>query len=179
MPEIKTENTIISPKRKLILESLSDIIGNDHKCLVFTNYLGVIEVLSEDFNQLDCDYLVMTGATKNRQELVDKFQNDDNTKIFMMTLKTGGVGLNLTAAEYVFIFDPWWNIAAETQAIDRTHRIGQKNNIFCYKIITKNTIEEKIILLQEKKKNLFDSIISDDNSITKKLTEEDIDYILK
>jgi SNF2 family DNA or RNA helicase len=179
MPEIKTDNTIISPKRKIILDSISDIIGNNHKCLVFTNYLGVIEVLSDDFNQFDCDYLVMTGATRNRQELVDKFQNDDNTKIFMMTLKTGGIGLNLTAAEYVFIFDPWWNIAAETQAVDRTHRIGQSNNIFCYKIITKNTIEEKIILLQEKKKNLFDSIISDDSSISKKLTEEDIDYILK
>lgn len=179
IPEIKTDNSITSPKRSLILEFISDILENNHKCLVFTNFLGVIEVLSEDFNKFNCEYLTMTGATKNRQQLVDKFHNDDNTKIFMMTLKTGGIGLNLTAAEYVFIFDPWWNIAAETQAVDRTHRIGQKNNIFCYKIITKNTIEEKIILLQEKKKNLFDSIITDDAKISKNLTEEDIDYILK
>jgi SNF2 family DNA or RNA helicase len=95
-----------------------------------------------------------------------------------MTLKTGGTGLNLTAADTVFIFDPWWNAAAENQAIDRAHRIGQRNTVMAYKFITKDTIEEKIILLQQKKKELFDSIISTDSAALKSLSEEDINYIL-
>ena len=121
----------------------------------------------------------MTGATNDRASLVKKFQNDENCKAFIMTLKTGGVGLNLTAADYVYIVDPWWNTSAEQQAIDRTHRIGQTKNVFCYRIIAKNTIEEKILELQNRKKDLFASVISTDSQAMKNLTVEDINYLLE
>src|SRR5690606_15023972 len=96
-------------------------------------------------------YLMMTGATQDRKTLVEKFHSDEEAKVFLMTLKTGGVGLNLTAADYIFIFDPWWNKAAENQAVDRTHRIGQDKTVFSYKLITRGTIEEKILQLQQRK----------------------------
>ena len=100
------------------------------------------------------------------------------TKVFLMTLKTGGVGLNLTAADTVFIFDPWWNTAAELQAIDRTHRIGQDKTVFTYKLIARDSIEEKIVELQNRKQQLFDTVISNDGAGLKSLTEEDVDDIL-
>jgi SNF2 family DNA or RNA helicase len=110
--------------------------------------------------------------------LVDRFQKDPNCKVFLMTLKTGGTGLNLTAADRVFIFDPWWNIAAENQAIDRSHRIGQDKTVWSYKLITRNSIEEKILLLQERKAELFKSIISADSASIKAFSEADIKFIL-
>ncbi|NQU64382.1 MAG: SWF/SNF helicase family protein, partial [SAR324 cluster bacterium] len=99
-------------------------------------------------------------------------------KVFLMTLKTGGLGLNLTAADTVFIYDPWWNIAAENQAIDRSHRIGQDRTVFSYKLITKGTIEEKIVKLQEQKRTLFENIISSDSTAPKFLDVEDINFLL-
>ena len=131
-----------------------------------------------DLKQPNIEYLVMTGATRDRQTLVDQFQNDDTKKVFLMTLKTGGLGLNLTAADYIFIYDPWWNITAENQAIDRTHRIGQDKTVFSYKIITRKTIEEKILKLQELKKELFESLISSDGASIKSLNEKDVDFVL-
>jgi SNF2 family DNA or RNA helicase len=121
---------------------------------------------------------VMTGATGNRETLVKQFQTNADMKVFLMTLKTGGVGLNLTAADTVFIFDPWWNTAAELQAIDRTHRIGQDKTVFTYKLIARDSIEEKIVELQNRKKELFDSVISSDGAGLKSLTEADVDDIL-
>ncbi len=102
-----------------------DAIANGHKVLVFVNYLAAIELIEDVLENAGIDFVSMTGSTRDRQKLVDRFQNDPNCKAFVMTLKTGGTGLNLTAADMVFIFDPWWNVAAERQAIDRTHRIGQ------------------------------------------------------
>jgi SNF2 family DNA or RNA helicase len=121
----------------------------------------------------------MTGATRDRQALVNRFQNEPECKVFLMTLKTGGVGLNLTAADTIFIYDPWWNKAAENQAIDRAHRIGQKNKVLAYKLISLGTIEEKILKLQELKNELFDNVISSDSSSTKSLSMDDIDLLLK
>jgi SNF2 family DNA or RNA helicase len=109
---------------------------------------------------------------------VERFQNDPSCKVFLMTLKTGGTGLNLTAADMVFIFDPWWNKAAENQAIDRSHRIGQSRKVMAYKMITQGTIEEKIMQLQEKKAALFDAVISADASALKSFTESDIAFML-
>jgi SNF2 family DNA or RNA helicase len=120
----------------------------------------------------------MTGATVDRQSLVRRFQSDPDIGAFVMTLKTGGLGLNLTAADYVFIFDPWWNQAAEAQAIDRTHRIGQVNPVFCYRMIAKGTIEEKILELQQAKSGLVSSLITADANAMKSLTEEDISRLL-
>lgn len=178
VPEAKTNGTIASPKIEVLIDNLMDAIANGHKILVFANFLATIELVSEKLDAAGIDFVTMTGATQNRQKLVNQFQNDKKCKVFLLTLKTGGTGLNLTAADMVFIFDPWWNIAAENQAIDRTHRMGQKNAVTAYKMITQGTIEEKILLLQEKKRELFDNVISSDTAAFKALSEEDIDFML-
>ncbi len=176
-PEKYSEGKIPSPKRELLQEQLIDVVANGHKALVFVNFLATIELICDQLEELGIDFVSMTGATRDRQSLVNRFQNDPNCKVFLMTLKTGGTGLNLTAADTIFIFDPWWNVAAENQAIDRAHRIGQKNKVLAYKLITEGSIEEKILALQQMKKELFDNVISADGSL-KALSEEDIEYIL-
>ncbi len=176
-PEKYSEGKIPSPKRELLQEQLVDVVANGHKALVFVNFLATIELICDQLEELGIDFVSMTGATRDRQSLVNRFQNDPNCKVFLMTLKTGGTGLNLTAADTIFIFDPWWNVAAENQAIDRAHRIGQKNKVLAYKLITEGSIEEKILALQQMKKELFDNVISADGSL-KALSEEDIEYIL-
>ena len=177
-PELKSENQILSSKIENLFEMLEDIILSNHKVLIFANFLGSLDLISEKANSLGYEHLLMTGSTRNRQELVDKFQNDKNIKLFLMTLKVGGVGLNLTEADYVFIFDPWWNKSAENQAVDRAHRMGQKNRVFSYKMITKGTIEEKILELQSQKQDMTDMIISGDEGGLKQLSSADLDYIL-
>lgn len=178
IPEAKTEHGIISPKREVLLENVLDAVANNHKVLVFANFLTALDCVATDLEENGIEYLHMTGATRDRQQLVETFQNEDTHKVFLMTLKTGGIGLNLTAADYIFIFDPWWNIAAENQAIDRTHRIGQDKTVFSYKLITKNTIEEKILQLQQKKKELFDNLIASDGASIKSLNAEDVEFVL-
>ena len=177
-PELKSENTILSTKIENLFGMLEDIIVNGHKVLIFANFLGSLDLISARADELGYEHLLMTGSTKERQKLVERFQNDKKIKLFLMTLKVGGVGLNLTEADYVFIFDPWWNRAAENQAVDRTHRIGQKNTVFSYKMITKETIEEKILELQAQKQDMTDMIISGDEGGLKQLTPADLDYIL-
>jgi SNF2 family DNA or RNA helicase len=157
---------------------LEDIVNNNHKVLIFANFLGSLDLIASKADDLGYEYLMMTGSTKDRQKLVDKFQNEKRYKLFLMTLKVGGVGLNLTKADYVFIFDPWWNKAAENQAVDRAHRIGQQNKVFSYKMITKGTIEEKILELQSQKQDLTDMVISGDEGGLKQLTSADLDFIL-
>ncbi|MEW6618903.1 MAG: SNF2-related protein [bacterium] len=178
IPESKSQMQIISPKREALLDNIMDVVANDHKVLLFANFLDVIDCVSADLEKAGIEYLTMTGATKDRKQLVEAFQNDDTYKVFLMTLKTGGLGLNLTAADYIFIFDPWWNKAAEEQAIDRTHRIGQDKTVFSYKLITKGTIEEKILELQKRKKVLFESLISSDGLALKTLDNQDIEFVL-
>jgi len=178
IPESKSENAIISPKRELLLEQITDVISGGHKVLVFANFLNALDCMAEDLDNSGFEYLIMTGATRDRQALVNKFQNDESCKVFLMTLKTGGLGLNLTAADYIFIFDPWWNKAAENQAIDRTHRIGQNKTVFSYKLITLGTIEEKILKLQQLKSELFDNLISSDGASIKSLDESDVEFVL-
>ena len=178
IPESKTNGRIISPKRDILKLNILDLVESNHKVLVFVNFLHAIECISKDLEKLNVKYVKMDGSTTNRNEVVEQFQNDENVKVFLMTLKTGGVGLNLTAADYIYIFDPWWNLAAENQAVDRTHRIGQKKTVFSYKLITKNSIEEKIIELQKKKKKLFEALLSSDTESIKYLDENDVDYIL-
>ena len=140
--------------------------------------MQAIDLIGDALEQQGIEYVAMSGSTRDRQKLVDRFQNEPRCKVFVMTLKTGGTGLNLTAASNVFIFDPWWNYAAESQAIDRAHRIGQTQKVFSYKIIAKDSIEEKILLLQQKKADLFKNIISADSSSIKSFSEDDIRFIL-
>lgn len=178
IPESKSESGIISPKREVLVDQIRDLVANNHKVLVFANYLNALDCIAEDLEKDGITYLIMTGATRDRKVLVEQFQEDETCKVFLMTLKTGGIGLNLTAADYIFIFDPWWNKAAENQAIDRTHRIGQDKTVFAYKLITRGTIEEKILLLQERKSELFDRLISSDGASIKSLNEADVDFVL-
>ena len=178
VPEAKTDGVIASSKLELLNEQLIDAITNGHKILIFVNYLAAIELIGSLLDKHEIDFASMTGSTRDRQRLVDRFQNDSECRVFLMTLKTGGTGLNLTAADTIFIFDPWWNKAAEQQAIDRAHRIGQTKKVLSYKLITRDTIEEKIMQLQEKKSELFDNVISADTFSIKTLSEKDIDYML-
>ncbi|MDM8522224.1 DEAD/DEAH box helicase [Desulfococcaceae bacterium HSG8] len=178
VPESRSENEITSPKREVLMDNISEVVANNHKVLVFANFLNALDCIGEDLDNTGIDFLIMTGATRDRRTLVEKFQNDDTYKVFLMTLKTGGLGLNLTAADYIFIFDPWWNISAENQAIDRTHRIGQDKTVFSYKLITRGTIEEKILELQKRKSELFDSLISSDGASIKSLDEKDVEFML-
>ncbi len=178
VPEAKTENAILSPKREVLTAHIEEVVANRHKVLVFANYLHSLECIGEDLDRLGIDYLVMTGATRDRQGLVDRFQKDTDCKVFLMTLKTGGYGINLTAADYIFIYEPWWNQAAENQAVDRTHRIGQDKTVFSYKLIARGSIEEKILELQKLKRKLFEDLITSDGAAIKSLNEDDIRFIL-
>ena len=130
--------------------------------------------------KMGIQFETMTGSTSagNRKKRVERFQSDPECMVMLLTLKVGGVGLNLTAADTVYIVEPWWNKAAEEQAINRLHRIGQKKTVMSYSIITVGTIEEKMLQLQEQKRELFDELISADTASSKHLTEQDIDFIL-
>lgn len=175
IPEARTEGAITSAKRERLQEALSEAVENGHKCLVFCNFLAGVEAVCEDLNTAGIGHERMTGSTTDRQARVERFQNDPQVKVFVMTLKTGGLGLNLTAADTVFIMDPWWNTSAEAQAVDRAHRIGQTNHVFTYRLIARDSIEEKIRLLQKKKQALVDQVLTIDEGAFKSLSKEDIE----
>ncbi len=178
IPESQTDGAIISPKREALMEQLTDVVSNGRKALVFANFLAGVEAIAEECENAGIRALTMTGATRDRKSLVDAFQNDPDVQVFIMTLKTGGLGLNLTAADTIFLLDPWWNVAAETQAVDRAHRMGQTGTVFAYKLVARGTIEEKILQLQEKKRALFDAVISSDTASLKALNDDDIEFML-
>lgn len=176
-PEIKNSK-ISSSKKELLIENVVEAIENGHKVLIFANYLSSIESICESLEKNNIRYLKMTGQTKDRQQMVDRFQNNSRYKVFVMTLKTGGVGINLTSADKIFIYDPWWNKTVENQATDRAYRMGQDKTVFSYKLILKDSIEEKILKLQEMKSKLLEDLISADNLSTKNLSKNDIEFIL-
>jgi non-specific serine/threonine protein kinase len=170
------------PNHSIKLEEIArEITENisDHKALVFSQFLGMLALIRSKLEQLGVQYEYFDGSTSvgDRQKAIENFQNNPECRVFLISLKAGGVGLNLTAADYVYIVDPWWNPAVEQQAIDRTHRIGQTRNIFAYRMICKDTVEDKIIQLQEKKRLLAKDLISDDAGFVKKLTRDDIEYL--
>jgi non-specific serine/threonine protein kinase len=161
-----------------LAREITENIGN-HKALVFSQFLGMLALIKARLDHLGIKYDYFDGSTSapDREKAIQSFQNNDEVRVFLISLKAGGVGLNLTAADYVYIVDPWWNPAVEQQAIDRTHRIGQTKNIFAYRMICRDTIEDKILQLQEKKRALAKDIISDDASFVKTLTREDVEYL--
>jgi SNF2 family DNA or RNA helicase len=124
------------------------------------------------------DFAYLDGSSTDRKDQVERFNRDPNLKVFLISIKAGGLGLNLTEADYVFILDPWWNPAVEAQAVDRAHRIGQKKKVFTYKFITRNTVEEKILTLQQRKLKLTTELITTEESFMKQLTRDDINQIL-
>ena len=153
---------------------IDDIISEDHKVLVFSQFVRMLTIIREHFEEQAIDYSYLDGSTKDRAGAVDKFQNDEHIKIFLISLKAGGIGLNLTAADYVIHYDPWWNPAVEMQAIDRAHRIGQTKKVFAYKLISKDSVEEKILQLQEQKKELVKKLITTESGLFKSLKKSDI-----
>jgi SNF2 family DNA or RNA helicase len=147
-----------------------------HKVLVFSSFTGFLGLIRQQLEKSHLGYAYLDGKTKEdqRRKMVDLFQNDDHTRVFLISLKAGGTGLNLTAAEYVFLVDPWWNPAAESQAIDRCYRIGQKNNVMAYRMICKDTLEEKILNMQAQKRQLADELVSSTDGVLKSLSAEDV-----
>jgi SNF2 family DNA or RNA helicase len=168
-----------SIKTDILVEELKNIIPN-HKALVFSQFTGMLDLLEISFNKHHIPFCRLDGTTPidERQGLVNSFQEaGSKEKVFLISLKAGNAGLNLTAADYVFLFDPWWNTAVQQQAIDRTHRIGQTKNVFAYKMICRDTIEEKIMQLQQRKKKLAEELIGEEEGFVKALTENDIEFL--
>lgn len=164
----------ISGKYEQFLELLFEVIETGEKVLVFSQFTSMLDIFEKDLKSEGVEYLRLDGSTKNRQQVVERFNDDDSVKVFLISLKAGGVGLNLTAASAVFMYDPWWNPMAEKQAVDRAHRIGQTKKVNIYKFITRNSIEEKILKLQERKGNLFDNLVVEDEGFIKRLEWEDL-----
>jgi|GEM_PF-55789 len=156
------------------IEQLKD----NHKILVFSQFVSMLELIQKRLEAENISYSYLTGQTKDRQQQVERFQNDSSVRVFLISLKAGGTGLNLTEAEYVFLVDPWWNPAVENQAIDRAYRIGQKNKVIATRLITPNTIEEKIMELQQRKSQLAQDLIRTDDQIFKRLTKDELINIL-
>jgi len=169
-----------SIKLKLLMEHINEKTSN-HKILIFSQFVKMLSLIRAELDETNISYEYLDGQTKqtDRKAAVDHFQKDENCRVFLISLKAGGTGINLTAADYVYIVDPWWNPAVENQAIDRTHRIGQSKNVFAYRMICKNTVEEKILLLQEKKKSISKDIISSESGFMKKLTKDDIEALFE
>lgn len=181
-PKLLKDDTMTcdeSVKTEELLREVEENTGQ-HKILIFSQFVEMLQVIKSELGKKKILFSYLDGSVsaRARKDEVEKFQGDETVKVFLISLKAGGVGLNLTAADYVYIVDPWWNPAAEQQAIDRTHRIGQTRKIFAYKMICKDSIEEKILKLQEKKKNLSDDLVSEDSGFVKKLTRDDIDFLL-
>jgi len=179
-PGLVDRKLVKDPSAKLVvlMEQLQAVIEEGHKALVFSQFTSLLAIVRASLASDGIEYEYLDGKTVDRQARVEHFQQDPGCRLFLISLKAGGVGLNLTAADYVFILDPWWNPAVEAQAVDRTHRIGQERQVFAYRLIARDTVEEKVLQLQETKRNLADAIIGAENSLIRDLTREDIELLL-
>jgi len=167
-----------SAKLETLLPRLAEVAEEGHKTLVFSQFTSLLAIVRKRLDERGVVYEYLDGKTRDRQQHVDRFQTDPECKLFLISLKAGGLGLNLTAAQYVFLLDPWWNPAVEAQAIDRAHRIGQTEQVFAYRLIAKDTVEEKVLKLQQTKRELADAIINADNGLISKLGREDLELLL-
>lgn len=167
-----------SAKLDLLLEELNEVLDSGHRALVFSQFTTFLSIVRRELDQRKIDYLYLDGKTQDRQSIVERFQSGDGPQLFLISLKAGGLGLNLTNADYIFLLDPWWNPAVEAQAIDRAHRIGRQRPVIAYRLIARDTVEEKILELQSRKRELADSIISEDNSVLRGLAVEDLELLL-
>ena len=168
-----------SGKLEDVTHMLNNAISKGHKILVFSQFVKHLSLLKTYLLNNHIPFSYLDGATKDRQQQVEKFQTQDHVRVFLISLKAGGLGLNLTKADYVFLLDPWWNPAIEAQATDRAHRIGQENKVFTYKFITKSTVEEKILALQKNKIKLAQNLITVDEGFVKTLSKDDIESLLQ
>ena len=167
-------------KFNLCIELIKDLIKNDDKILLFSQFTSMIELIAQELKKLNISFYTLTGDTnkKERIELVNDFNNKKNVKVFLISLKAGGTGLTLTSANAVIHYDPWWNQSLENQATDRAHRIGQEKNVFIYKLIAKNSIEEKILSLQESKKEIIEQIFDENSSQKSSISMSEILKVL-
>jgi superfamily II DNA or RNA helicase len=174
----KGKRKLPSAKIETLLEQLGEVLDEGHKALVFSQFTSLLAIVKSELDARKLTYEYLDGQTRDRKEKVERFQNDANCRLFLISIKAGGQGLNLTAADYVFILDPWWNPAVEAQAVDRAHRIGQTNPVFAYRLIAKDTVEEKILQLQGEKRQLAEAIVSADENLLRTLTADDLQMLL-
>ena len=166
-----------SAKLDTLLEQLDEVLDEGHKVLVFSQFTSFLSIVRRQLDAKSITYEYLDGKTTDRQSRVQRFQEDAECRLFLVSLKAGGQGLNLTAADYIYILDPWWNPAVEAQAVDRAHRIGQTRRVFAYRLIAKDTVEEKIVALQDRKRELAESIVRADDSMVSSLTAEDVELL--
>jgi len=177
---------LIDPSRKkdssakfdILIPRLQEVVDEGDKALVFSQFTSLLALLRTELDKAGIRYEYLDGRTRNRTERIDRFQSDPDVPVFLISLKAGGLGLNLTTAAYVFLLDPWWNPAVESQAIDRAHRIGQTREVFAYRIVARDTIEEKVLALQQKKRDLADALLSADAVGLRHLSREDLELLL-
>lgn len=174
----KHKTTEPSAKLEALFEQLDEIVSGGHKALVFSQFTSLLAIVRQQLDTRKITYEYLDGSTRDRGQRVQRFQTDPDCPLFLISLKAGGHGLNLTAADYVFILDPWWNPAVEAQAVDRAHRIGQTRSVFAYRLICRDTVEDKILELQKTKRDLADAIVSEDNSLIRTLTADDLQLLL-
>jgi len=169
-----------SGKIELFEEILEDVIESGHRVVVFSQWVEMLKILEERIKERGFEYFYLNGSTKSEEriDMVNRF-NGGEKQVFLVSLKAGGFGLNLTGADVVILYDLWWNPAVENQAMDRAHRIGQENSVQVFRLITKNTIEERIFELQQKKKDLFDSIVSSAQTFLTELSEDELMQLLE
>jgi superfamily II DNA or RNA helicase len=165
-------------KLDVLCPQLEELIEENHKSLVFSQFTSMLAIVKKHLDRRGIQYAYLDGQTRKRKQVVDQFQNDPDTKVFLISLKAGGLGLNLTEAEYVFLLDPWWNPAVEAQAIDRAHRVGQTRQVFAYRLICRGTVEEKILELQKQKRDLADAILESEGGSLADLTQDDLELLL-
>lgn len=166
-----------SGKFDMLMMEIEKVTSEGHKVLVFSSFVKMLDIIKEDLEKKGMKYSYLTGSSRNREQIVNEFQESKSARPFLISIKAGGVGINLTSASYVFIVDPWWNPAVEMQAMDRAHRIGQKKPVFVYKMIAKDSIEEKILDLQKSKKKLVEDVITTEESLSKAIDVETIKEI--
>jgi SNF2 family DNA or RNA helicase len=155
------------------------VVEGGHKALVFSQFTSFLALVRSRLDRAGITYEYLDGRTRDRGARVARFQNDPDCPVFLISLKAGGHGLNLTAADYVFLLDPWWNPAVEAQAVDRAHRIGQERRVFTYRLIAKDTVEEKVLALQADKRRLAEAVIEQDANLLGRLSADDLALLLQ
>ncbi len=167
-----------SAKLEVLMQQLKEVLAEDHKALVFSQFTSMLDIVRKKLDAKRIPYEFLDGSTRDRRARVKRFQEDPDCRLFLISIKAGGHGLNLTAADYIFILDPWWNPAVEAQAIDRAHRIGQSKRVFAYRLIAGDTVEEKVLALQQQKRELAEAIVASTGSLMRRLTKEDLALLL-
>ncbi|MGN7149486.1 DEAD/DEAH box helicase [Arthrobacter sp. SAFR-179] len=171
-------SAVRSSKLDVLFEQLEDLVAEGHRALIFSQFTGFLGKVRERLDEEDIEYCYLDGSTRNRADVVSEFKNG-SAPVFLISLKAGGFGLNLTEADYVFLLDPWWNPASEAQAVDRTHRIGQARNVMVYRLVAKDTIEEKVMALKTRKSQLFADVMEGDALAGGAITAEDLAGLFK